>query len=302
MLATIRSGIRLGTLILAFGLLPGTLLADPPTSAAPITKGQRVFFAGHSFQYFVPPILDDIARLAGIQDHVSVGLSYLGGSRVIQHWDLPEGSNKIKDALRSGKVDVLALAPLYLPDDGIDKFTKLALQYNPAIRITVQDIWLRWDVYEPGCKKLPPDKTDHNAITAAELWKRSTPLFKSIDDYVQQSNKRLGKTVLFVMPAGQAVIGLREKIIAGKAPGLKSQEDIFLDTGGHGKPPLEALVSYCYFSVIYRRSPVGLPMPQVLAKANNPNWDAELNRLLQEVAWQAVIQNPLSGVRSGGTP
>ena len=103
--------------------------------------------------------------------------------------------------------------------------------------------------------------------------------------------------MLFVVPAGQAVIALREKVVAGEAPGLKTQEDLFLDPVGHGKPPLQALVAYCYFSVIYRSSPVGLPMPQVLAKAQNPNWDAKLNRVLQEVAWQTVTDNPLSGVQ-----
>jgi len=48
--------------------------------------------------------------------------------------------------------------------------------------------------------------------------------------------------------------------------------------------------------VIHRRSPAGLPLPAVLAKANNPNWDDKLNRLLQELAWDAVTHHPLSGV------
>ena len=35
-----------------------------------------------------------------------------------------------------------------------------------------------------------------------------------------------------------------------------------------------------------------------LKKANNPNWDAKLNRLLQEIAWEAVTRHPLSGVKA----
>ena len=58
-----------------------------------------------------------------------------------------------------------------------------------------------------------------------------------------------------------------------------------------------ALVAYCQYAVIYRKSPVGLPLPDVLAKGKNPNWDEKLNRLLQELAWDAVTQHPLSGVR-----
>jgi len=44
-----------------------------------------------------------------------------------------------------------------------------------------------------------------------------------MDEHVVAVNKKLGKQVVFVVPVGQAVIALREKIVAGKAPGLKSQ-------------------------------------------------------------------------------
>ena len=98
------------------------------------------------------------------------------------------------------------------------------------------------------------------------------------------------------------MIALREKIIAGQAPGLKTQEDLFTDPIGHAQPPLQALVAYCHFAVIYRRSPVGLPMPAVLARANNPAWDQNLNRLLQELAWDAVTHHPLSGVKAQAKP
>ena len=65
-----------------------------------------------------------------------------------------------------------------LPDDGIEKFTVLALESNKDTRILVQPIWLRWDVYEPTMKK--PDKVDHNAITGEELRKRHAVYFKEI--------------------------------------------------------------------------------------------------------------------------
>src|SRR4051812_4729085 len=55
--------------------------------AGPVTAGQRVFCCGHSFHVFVPPILKDMAEGAGIKGHVTVGMSAIGGSRVIQHWD-----------------------------------------------------------------------------------------------------------------------------------------------------------------------------------------------------------------------
>ncbi len=289
--------------ICCLALLAGRLPMAAPADAqekksdkpADAVKGQRVFSCGHSFHFFVPPILSDLAKGAGIADHQAVGLSSIGGSRVIQHWDVPEEKNKAKEALRAGKVDVLTLSPIHLPDEGIENFAKLALEHNPKVRVTVQEFWLPFDIYDTTFK-LRPKKVDHNALTGEGLRKLHEPYFKSMDDHVRDLNKKLGKDVLYVVPVGQAVIALREKIIAGEAPGLKTQEDLFSDPIGHAKPPLQALVAYCHFGVIYGRTPVGLPMPAVLARSN-PKPDDKLNRLLQELAWEAVTAHPLSGVR-----
>jgi hypothetical protein len=309
MVARTRPGFWWGTLLSALALLGAALLPITPAAAQdrktgklaePITKGQRVFTCGHSFHVWVPGILADLCQKAGITDHIQVGVSSIGGSRVIQHWDIPDDKNKAKEALKSGKVDVLTLSPIFLPDPGIENFTRLALEHNPDIRVAVQPIWLRWDIYEPTTKR--PDKVDHNAITGAELRKRHEEYFRSMDEFIRDLNKKLGKTVLYVVPAPQAVIALREKIIAGEAPGLKTQEDLFSDALGHGKPPLQALVAYCNFAVIYRRSPVGLPVPNVLKQARPGDQEEKLNRLLQELAWEAVTQHPLSGVRPEAQP
>jgi hypothetical protein len=56
-----------------------------------------------------------------------VGVSSIGDSRIIQHWDIPLEMNKAKEALSTGMVDVLTLSPIFLPDAGIENFTTLAL-------------------------------------------------------------------------------------------------------------------------------------------------------------------------------
>jgi len=84
-------------------------------------------------------------------------------------------------------------------------------------------------------------------------------------------------------------------IPAGKAGKLKAQSELFADPVGHPAKPLQVLVAYCYDAVIYRRSPVGLSMPGILSE-----WYAEMVRVLQEVAWDAVRQHPLNGVCDAG--
>ena len=124
----------------------------------------------------MPGIVADLCKKADIPGHVQVGVSSIGGSRVIQHWNIADDKNKAKEALKTGKVDVLTLSPIFLPDPGIENFTKLALEHNKDIRILVQPIWLRWDIYEPTTKR--PEKVDHNAITGEELRKRHAVVFQ----------------------------------------------------------------------------------------------------------------------------
>jgi len=91
-------------------------------------EGVRVFYTGHSFHMFVPPRVEQFVEAAGIQGHKLVGTQGIGGSRVIQHWDLADEKNKAKAALTSGEVDVFTMAAhVAIPDDGITNFTELGL-------------------------------------------------------------------------------------------------------------------------------------------------------------------------------
>src|SRR6478736_954340 len=266
-------------------------------SRAPISTGQRVFTAGNSFHaWFIAPILQDLAAGAGIKGHEIVGVSKIGGSRAIQHWDVPEEKNEAKAALRAGRVDVLTLACMLQPDEGIEKFATLARAHNPEVRVVLQEFWIPWDKFEwPFQGK--ESEVNFDAATTNSLETLHQPYFKTMDEYVVALNARLGKPVVFVAPVGQTVVALRERIMAGQAPGIGKQSELFTDKLGHPQPPIEALSAYCNFAVIYRRSPVGLPMPAVLAKASDLKWRNEkLNRVLQEIAWDAVSRHPLSGL------
>ena len=151
-------------------------------------------------------------------------------------------------------------------------------------------------------------QVDKDAMTEADLKALHEPYFTAMDAYVRGINAKAGRQELFVVPVGQAVIALRARIISGTVPGIAKQSDLFSDPTGHPLPPLQALAAYCHFAVIYRRSPVGLPLPSVLSgPARNfagnyievpgkAGWDDRLNQLLQELAWAAVTSHPLSGV------
>jgi hypothetical protein len=87
------------------------------------------------------------------------------------------------------------------------------------------------------------------------------------------------------------VVKLRELMAAGKAPGLTKQSELFTDTIGHGKPPIQILVAYCNYACITARSPVGL-------RVEEKGVSDELNKVLQQIAWDTVTAYPMSGVKA----
>ena len=282
-------------------LLAAVCLTTPIVCAQdllpPITTGQRVATCGHSFHVFTYKQVEGIAKAAGLA-HQVVGISSIGGSTVQKHWDVPEEKSAVKQVLKTGKLDVLTLSPIWLPDDAIEQFVKLGIDHNPALRITVQEYWMPNDEYNPVYPLDTRKKIDHNATDIAQLRDATTRYAKDIEDYVRGINQRLGKDSVVVVPVGMAAVTLREKILKGEAPGLKTQAELFRDNWGHALPPLQILSSYCHFAVIYRRSPVGLPVPNAFKALKDMSDDdkAKLNKLLQEIAWDTVSQYPMAGV------
>ncbi|MFM2141596.1 MAG: hypothetical protein RLZZ476_140 [Verrucomicrobiota bacterium] len=66
----------------------------------------------------------------------------------------------------------------------------------------------------------------------------------------------------------------------------------------HANHPLQILSSYCHFAVIYRKSPVGLPLPLAFRTLKDISDDdkTKLNTLLQQSAWDTVSAHPMSGI------
>lgn len=272
-------------------LLAATTLVTPAADTTSVVSGQRVFVTAHSFHIFVAPRLEPLAKAAGIENHQLVGMQMIGGSKVIQHWDLPDEKNKAKAALREGKVDVLTMSPhVYLPDEGIDNFVELGLQHNPKLRFLVQHSWVPWDGWLPDEKVANNEERDARPLDKVRV---ANKRFRDmLEAQVNALNKKVGHDAVRIVPVGDAVLKLRELVAAGKAPGLTKQTDLFGDQIGHGKAPVLALATYCNFACIYRCSPVGL-------NDSDPELDKlspELKPLLQQLAWEVVSHYPLSGV------
>jgi hypothetical protein len=238
---------------------------------APVGKGLHVLIYGNSFQVVVDHNLAAMARSGGIEGHL-----------------------RGPDPLAPVKVDVVACNPWFRihdqPDKGLDTLVERALKHNPNIRVLAQIGWLPYDAPVFPEPEKGRARTNWNARPIKDVRAIHDAYIKNANEQVHALNQRLGRQVVYVVPVAQAVIALREKVAAGEVEGLTSQDDLFADSIGHARPPIELLNSYCHFAVVYHRSPVGLAI-----KDSRP---AKLHRLLQELAWEAVSREPLSGVIS----
>ena len=268
--------------------LPILLLATLGTAedAKSPPKGQRVFYTGHSFHMFVPQRIDQMVKLTRIEGHKLVGTQGIGGSRVIQHWDLADDKNKAKPALTSGEVDVFTMAAhLAIPDDGIANFTELGLKHNPNLRLLVQESWYPYDGPPPD--RRIKDNVERDNAKVADLQAAMDDWRKKLEAQADELNKKHGKQAVFIIPVGEAVVKLRGLIIDGKYPGVAKQSELFTDPIGHGGAHIQNLASYCNFAAIYRISPEGL---------NLQGLTDEQNAILQKIAWETLSAYPYAGI------
>lgn len=248
----------------------------------------------------------------GVSPHQQIGVDYLGGSWVKFHWDRSDEKHHARKDVESNDLDVLTLGGMHDPDDGIDHFTEAALARNPNVIVTLQEFWLPHDSLTWGTRpiygelgeslrtwtKVPatdPDRTPRlfDLPTADQLEKLHKVYFDAFDKYVTDLNKKHGRRVIRIVPIGQAVIELRRKIISGEMPGVTKQSDLFTDATGHPKKEIHALSAYCHYIVIYHKDPRGI------SGITRENLSPETNRILQELAWNAVINHPLSSFYQG---
>lgn len=296
---------NLFTAFLLIGLAGGSLLRSAEVNTGVLQSppsGKRVFYASHSLMWYVPEPLDGLAAAGGITSHRLMGVQRIGASRTLQHWNLPDGDNQAKRVLKTGKVDVLVMSPIQFPDEGVESFVRLGLQHNPECRFLVQLSWGGGDTDNQDFSKDSWTNVDRNK-TPEQLRKLYARNIRAGEAQADALNAAYGKgrRILSLVPTAQALVALRIRIYEGRMPGLRNQAELFVDPA-HPSPPLEALNTYLHFAVLYGRSPIGLPMPDMLRKANRREWDDAFCRSLQEMAWAVASAYPYAGITEGRRP
>jgi hypothetical protein len=259
---------------------------------------------------FVVRPLISLAKEAGIKGHWAEGWDMIGGSTPMQHWERGGDDNEVKKALKTGKIKVLTLASnVVMPEPAIDLFADMAVEYNPSVRVMLQHSWgdpttnaiMAGRHGTSGGRDLATaaDATneDRDRVTAQDLagYRAGKEAYRSrMREQITGINTRHGRDLAFVVPVDEAVLRVREAVVAGALPGVKVQSELFRDPLGHATEPTMDLVAYAWFAALYRQNPRGLT---ALIDAGDAT-ARDRAEVLQRIAWESVLDEPLSGVNS----
>ena len=108
---------------------------------------------------------------------------------------------------------------------------------------------------------------------------------------------------VFVLPTSEAMVLAVESYHRGDLPGIdglhkvvgKQERSLWIDARGHLGPGFNRLEGYVFYATVYGRSPELIEGDVPFGgPADFPSH--ELDREFRRIAWQAALNNPLSGV------
>lgn len=251
----------------------------------------KVLYVGHSL---VGPDLPSTvgAGLAAMGEPASTAAQVINGAPLRHNFEngaSAEGVNA-RETLTKGETDVLILTeaiPLidhvrWNDSQGyIVKYASEALTANPNTTVYLYETW--------HSRKSGPEAAvegDPNSVlTWRERLTADLPIWESL---VQGANAELGREVVRLLPAGQAMALLSDEVEAGNVPGVQSMDAFFSDDI-HLTEKGEYFLALVHMAAITGRSTEGLPTKFTRSwRTRDGIVSDDLARVLQEISSKAV--------------
>lgn len=298
-------------LVVAFGAF--AYFARPKGEAAarklyakPLPKPQgalSVYHLGHSLVGRDMPAM--LAQLAGPDHQFHSQLGW--GTSLREHWEPEQPINGFEaendhpnhlpahDAIGSGSYDAVILTEMVEIRDAIRyhdsadylaRWADLAQQANPKARIYLYETWHHRDDAQGWLARIDDDLSTYwqGQIAFPALARSDAPIH--------------------LIPAGQVLAAFLRAVEArGGVAGIAGSDDLFARTDDglpdtiHFNDLGAYLVALTHFSVLYHRSPVGLPF-QLNRADGSPATAAtpEAALLMQETVWEVISRHAETGV------
>jgi hypothetical protein len=295
---------------------------DPVTSYPKPKDGSlRIVGTGHSFMgpgYRTFPL---IARAAGFEQPpllTNTGGGRSGSARV--KWELENGIfeadgrpfPKLLASIANAEWDAMMWGPFYHDrPEYYSCWIDFCLKYNPQMKFYLMNGWPQIGQFS----ELPKSEEAFTVQTIARMGDVKKEVFAKI---IRALNKQYPGRV-FVLPTCDAMVLAAQHYLRDELPGVegihrlvgKKQRSLWRDHIGHLGPGFDRLEGYVFYATLYGRSPELIDGDTRFGGSSDyPS--RELDRIFRKIAWQAVLNNPLSGVtdkdnngvgdRTSGTP
>ncbi|MEQ8787846.1 MAG: hypothetical protein RIC55_16190 [Pirellulaceae bacterium] len=275
----------------------------------PADGSLRIVGTGHSFMAPGYQALTAVARGAGLAQpplclHTGGGVT--GSARY--KWEQENGIfqfdrkpvPKLLASIANAEWDVMMWGPYYHDRPEYYRcWIDFCLKYNPGMKFYLMDGW-------PQIDQLPRRPTSDEAFTESLIAKMGELKQESFTKNVRVLEKEYPDKV-FILPTCDAMVLAAQHQIRGELPGVEGvhqlaggkQRSLWRDRIGHLGPGFGNLEGYVFYATLYGRSPELLEGDINFGDGDFGDGDypsRELDRVFRKIAWQAVINNPRSGV------
>jgi len=255
-----------------------------------------ILFIGHSLVGpTMPGMLENAVSAMGGTGQVEAQI--INGAPLGYNWEHGAGAEGVnaRDVLPSGEFEVLVLteglplAPVsdfWRTADVAYDYYQIATASNPSTQVFIYETW---HSILSGTGASLDDDPGQNIP-----WRtRIDEDLKLWQGFVSDVNARLDADAppVQLIPAGQAMGLLADRIQAGQVPGLSNISDVFKDDI-HPNGDGNYFVTMVMYATIHGADPAPLP-PRL---GGQPAPPPEMADALQAIAWDAVRQTPGTGL------
>jgi hypothetical protein len=266
------------------------------------SRADNVFHIGHSLmEKEMPLFVKKMAEQAKIPH--SYDYQLIIGSPLQYQWNIGNFSEEeqvakkgrqgksARASIASGKYDAVIMCDAtpvleHLKWGSLDyapQFYALALKSNPKARVFLYHFW-------------PSLNAPNYAAAFAEELKAYE---KIADTSTALHAKQYPGQKVHIVPAGAAIVELKNRIERGQVPGIVGIRDIYQDDI-HLTPTGMYLVALVHFATLYHTDPKGLSAT-MKNEWGQPivNLQPATAAVFQDIAWKAVTGYPRSGYKDG---
>ena len=262
-------------------------------------RAQTLYQIGNSLTWDTQPLItEETATAAGIA--LDIGFHIKSSSSPFNIWNNPTITDnyspqygQFTEALPNHDWDGITVQPHFdwgntLGEDvsAIHSFVNLAQSQGRNADTTLY-------VYAAWPRQSGKQSWEHWAWTGIEDDPSQQMYYRELyfDTLMGNLQGTYGEQVKLI-PAGHVLSEVRDQIAQGKLPQLSSIGSVYRDAL-HLNTIGRFIASTTVFSTVTGQSPVGLPVP---AEWENDNTLAELAEPLQQLVWEVVTRNPLTGI------